>query len=78
MNHKEIEGQISQIWEKLNNPEWGVWRRIINSEQASERLAKLEAENADLRKRVQRLEKELPALLEDRLVELINRSLGDK
>ena len=78
MNHQEIKGQISQIWEKLNNPEWGVLRRIINLEQASERLAKLEAENTDLRKRVQRLEKELPALLEDRLVELINRSLGDK
>lgn len=72
--------KIPEIHEKLNNQEWGVWHRIVTLEEqnAGNRLAALEKENAELKERVRKLEELADNLgqLEVMLTRAVNEQLG--
>lgn len=72
--------KIPEIYEKLHNPEWGVWHRIVTLEEqnAGNRLAALEKENAELKERVRKLEELADNLgqLEVMLTRAVNEQLG--
>lgn len=72
--------RCNEIEGKLNNPEWGVWHRIVTLEEqnAGNRLAALEKENAELKERVRKLEELADNLgqLEVMLTRAVNEQLG--
>ena len=81
---------IPELHEKLNAPGWGIWARIDNLEKNAipdilakfshaewgvwKRLTQLEEENAQLRKRIDRLEA-LSSKLEQLLIKAVNNQL---
>ena len=85
------ENTIPDIYEKLNNPDWGIWTRIENLEKNAIpelhnkfnneewgvwiRIVKLEEENAQLKDRINRLE-QLADNLEKMLTLAVSNQLG--